>query len=679
MMFTEPMIRMFAIVSEKDAENVTETLLSLGVMEFITTGSFDSSEDSAFQPESPASSEKLQQLRDMRKRVENLLATADIIPDIPNTVSPAVLEPVSMPKEHLFLDDINGTLRNYRERQRTLQNDILKYEEMHRQVALYGSSITPDMIHAHYSYVTVQIGSVPFAKSDAFRDAVETSPAVVIPVGETEGREHLILITMKRNQEQVTQLLKQHDWIPVEFSSDLQSAKSDISTVIDKKLQTLHTEQTALQQRSKEAVTDKREKLCDLWTRLRVDELRIEIRKTFRHTARTLLFSGWLPVTRRNDIQQAVISTTNGRCHMEWFTPDETSDLHEPVSAAPVKLNNPRLLAPFQMLVTNFGIPEYGTIDPTPFVVITYLTMFGIMFADIGQGAIIALTGIIGTVTIRKNDSMRRLASLLIWCGAASVLTGFLFGSFFGFSVTRPLWFDFHGIVTGHAHPTSGVSSIFDILGITIKFGITVISCGLVFNWINLVIKKRWIRLFLDKTGIPGGWIYGGGIHCAWFMIRHDYRSAPPSLVLFFSVALPALLLFFKAPLHAKQNGEPFTLSAFFNFVMEWIVELLEVFSGYLSNTLSFMRVAGLGIAHVSLMVAFFTLADLARGTSPTAVSSFFALLLLIAGNIMVILLEGLSAGIQALRLNYYEFFTKFFTGTGKLFQPVSLRNQSHL
>jgi len=45
----------------------------------------------------------------------------------------------------------------------------------------------------------------------------------------------------------------------------------------------------------------------------------------------------------------------------------------------------------------------------------------------------------------------------------------------------------------------------------------------------------------------------------------------------------------------------------------------------------------------------------------------------------MVILLEGLSAGIQALRLNYYEFFTKFFTGTGKLFQPVSLRNQSHL
>jgi V/A-type H+/Na+-transporting ATPase subunit I len=115
-------------------------------------------------------------------------------------------------------------------------------------------------------------------------------------------------------------------------------------------------------------------------------------------------------------------------------------------------------------------------------VVITYLSMFGIMFADIGQGAIIALTGIIGTMVIKKNGAMRSLASLLIWCGGASVFTGFLFGSFFGFAVTRPLWFDFHGIVTGHAHPTSGVSSIFDILGLTIKFGIIVISCGLIFN-----------------------------------------------------------------------------------------------------------------------------------------------------------------------------------------------------
>jgi V/A-type H+-transporting ATPase subunit I len=102
---------------------------------------------------------------------------------------------------------------------------------------------------------------------------------------------------------------------------------------------------------------------------------------------------------------------------------------------------------------------------------------------------------------------------------------------------------------------------------------------------------------------------------------------------------------------------------------MEWIVELLEIFSGYLSNTLSFMRVAGLGIAHVCLIISFFTLAEMTSG--------IFSVIVLILGNILVIGLEGLSAGIQALRLNYYEFFTKFFHGTGKLYTPISL-SSSH-
>ena len=109
-------------------------------------------------------------------------------------------------------------------------------------------------------------------------------------------------------------------------------------------------------------------------------------------------------------------------------------------------------------------------------------------------------------------------------------------------------------------------------------------------------------------------------------------------------------------------------LSLVLNFLMHWLVELLEIFSGYLSNTLSFMRVAGLGIAHACLMIAFFALADMVPG--------IFGWLILIIGNIMVISLEGISAGIQALRLNYYEFFTKFFHGTGQLHTPISLNSK---
>ena len=80
------------------------------------------------------------------------------------------------------------------------------------------------------------------------------------------------------------------------------------------------------------------------------------------------------------------------------------------------------------------------------------------------------------------------------------------------------------------------------------------------------------------------------------------------------------------------------------------------------------MRVAGLGIAHVCLMISIFTLADMTSGAA--------SILILVLGNILVIALEGLSAGVQALRLNYYEFFTKFFHGTGKLYTPIALNSK---
>ncbi|MHC4118364.1 MAG: V-type ATPase 116kDa subunit family protein [Planctomycetota bacterium] len=216
------------------------------------------------------------------------------------------------------------------------------------------------------------------------------------------------------------------------------------------------------------------------------------------------------------------------------------------------------------------------------------------------------------------------------------------------------------------------VSDVFDILSITIYFGITVIFLGLVFNWINIAREKKWMELVFDKGGILGGWIYAGGIYIASFVVSHNYKEFPPGLVLFLLVGVPSLLLFIKEPYHYfkhESREEPNLAFVFINFLMEWVVELLEIFSGYLSNTLSFMRVAGLGIAHVCLMISFFTLAGMTTGIG--------SIVILILGNILVIGLEGLTAGVQALRLNYYEFFTKFFHGTGKLYTPISL-SSSH-
>ena len=480
---------------------------------------------------------------------------------------------------------------------------------------------------------------------------------------------------MKKDNEQIQKLLAKVGWSKIELPDELRSVKKDVFNELTEKLKALSDEQREVEKKIHDLVKKEEKRLVEVWSNLRVNELIFLIQDHFKSSARTVIFTGWLPSSKKERLTQKIKEACGNRCYLEWNEAGSETAIRGEV---PVRFNNPKILAPFQMLVSNFGIPEYGTIDPTPFVMPLYLSMFGLMFADVGQGFILVILGILGVFSLRNNENktgLYQLSWLIIWCGFTSVLFGALFGSYFGMRLFPPLWFDFHGIVSGHTEHESFVKDIFDILAITLYFGIFVIFLGLLFNWINFIRTRRnWMELFFDKGGILGGWIYGGGICVAFYMVAHDYKEFPSGVTMSLLVGLPALLLFIKEPYHflkheMEGSEKKFNVFTLLNFLMGWIVELLEIFSGYLSNTLSFMRVAGLGIAHVCLMISFFTLAGMTSG--------FYSVLILIFGNILVIGLEGLSAGVQALRLNYYEFFTKFFHGTGKLYTPISL-NSSH-
>ncbi|HUX21096.1 MAG TPA: V-type ATPase 116kDa subunit family protein, partial [Spirochaetia bacterium] len=170
---------------------------------------------------------------------------------------------------------------------------------------------------------------------------------------------------------------------------------------------------------------------------------------------------------------------------------------------------------------------------------------------------------------------------------------------------------------------------------------------------------------------------YAAGVWVAWFYVTHEYRELPSSSLLLVLLGLPALLLGAKPVveffIEKREHGKKFGAFTIVDILMGWIVEILELSTRYLSNTLSFMRVAGLGIAHVSLMIAFFDIARLAGGGH----MNLWSIVVLLFGNLLVIVLEGLSAGIQALRLNYYEFFSKFFSGTGRAYAPISLKSRN--
>jgi len=673
-MSTTPMTQLFALVLKKDSKRVTETILREGVMQFISETEFDAAGMKNLSTVQPGAS--LEEVSDLRKRIEGFLHAAGVVPAMPHEYDLNNRVLIDIDKENKFLDKIDGEREGVRERQKALNQEILKLEEIKRQLQIYGSHLSGVSIPSQQSMLSVRTGQLPASNVKQLDDSLKQKPVLNITLGQEDNVVHNIVISMKRDSDEIDKLLSVAGWHNLKLSRELVSGGEKLLQEIPAKIKGLTDEQKKLQTQANNLVKKEKGCLTELWVNLRVNELCYKIQANFKSSSRTVIFAGWLPISKKDKLNAGITKASQGRCYLEWHQPGTVEAIGDEI---PVQLNNPKILAPFQLLVKNFGIPKYGTIDPTLFVMPIYLVMFGLMFCDFGQGLVLVLLGLGGASAFKKKEdkeSFHQLSWLVIWCGMSAMLFGLLFGSYFGFRLFNPLWFDFHGIVSGHNQnaPDSVIHSIYDILRITVYFGISVIFLGLTFNWINVFREGKWMELFFDKGGIMGGWIYGGGIYISYYLVSHEYKEFPDGGIIFMLVGLPAILLFIGQPYHYFKQSKAGTgynnnfLLLLSNFLMQWVVELLEIFSGYLSNTLSFMRVAGLGIAHVCLMMSFFTLAAMTSGV--------YAVLILIAGNVMVIALEGLTAGIQALRLTYYEFFTKFFHGTGKLHTPISLNSK---
>jgi V/A-type H+-transporting ATPase subunit I len=165
------------------------------------------------------------------------------------------------------------------------------------------------------------------------------------------------------------------------------------------------------------------------------------------------------------------------------------------------------------------------------------------------------------------------------------------------------------------------------------------------------------MKAIFDKAGLIAGVSY-------WLAIavvsKYLAAKAPVSPIYVSIIALGLLLLFLKPVIEFifRRKKENLLMS-----LMESTIEVFEIFMGYLSNTVSFMRIAAYSITHASLFLAIFELSRALKGAG---------FIIIILGNIMIILLEGLVASIQSIRLNYYEFFSKFFIAGKQTFKPLT-------
>lgn len=333
-----------------------------------------------------------------------------------------------------------------------------------------------------------------------------------------------------------------------------------------------------------------------------------------------LLVTGWVSQRRMEELQTLLDATGS-----PYLFRAEAADGHGP---APVVLENPRWAKPFEFFVRGFGTLAHDEVDPSPILALVTPLMFGYMFGDVGQGTVL-LT--IGFLLGRRYP----LLKLLVPGGAMAVVFGLLFGSFFCTEhLVTPLW-------------RNPLADPLTVLVVPLALGAVLLAISLVFDGIGERWARRGERWWRRDLPLLLAFVATG----CWFV-------APAAGLTVAAAGLACATI--AAGVYARPGGWRAVLIA---PLLAW-AQLLEAAIQAVINTLSFARVGAFALAHAGLASAVISLAALAD--SPVA-----RVLILVAGNILIVALEGLIVSIQTTRLILFEFFRRFVRAEGRAFQPL--------
>ncbi len=640
------MTRLRLVILEQDERAVLRHLGRAGVVQLTRTLA---GPDTA--PLAPRTrSGELARLERVASRLENLRRSLEF-PPAKTDLKPAEMSLEQAENNIRSLEEQAGELL---QRRQQLQQRLAEMATIGEQISDLGGFDLPLDQPSDSSFLHFVTGSLP-AKDFVKLETVGN--VALLPLAERNGRQILIALTNRQNRPELDRALQQAGFQPEKLPVVAGATTAALSEQNQREQEQATVELEELNAKLQTLV----EKFSPAWMQIQAvastERHLLEAEQNFPRTESSILVTGWVPSADVLKLAQRVQEITNGHCIIE-ATPAEKLDDEE----IPVLLRHPRLLRPFALLVTAYGLPQYRELEPTLFVAVSYLLMFGMMFGDVGHGFVFALGGLILLLTNRRA-ALRDVGLLLPFAGGSSMIFGALYGSCFGLEQFKKyaLWHD----------PLAGDPMSLMMAGI--KIGIVMISLGLVLNIINRFRHGDFTGALLDKFGAAGAVFYwlALALFVKYAAIRAHGLFTPVILLL----AALAVAWMLKEPIqiwrgrHASNAAEPGGAST---VVMESFVSVFEGLLSYFANTISFVRLAAYAMSHAALLLSACMIAADVKHFSTGG--TFLSVLVIILGNAVAIVLEGIVASVQALRLEYYEFFGKFFSGGGQPFQPFRLQ-----
>ncbi|GHU81040.1 hypothetical protein FACS189468_2600 [Spirochaetia bacterium] len=582
--------------------------------------------------------------------------------------------------EERLTDTITAGILSLSARANTQIQEKRKLEETLNEARAFSNLNAPFADLDQLSYLTLRVGRLDPKIQNQIRENL-ADRAVIIPL-DSGGR--VLAAASRKGRFALDSELKKSAFVPIVIPEGYKGVPADLLLGLESRLAGVSGELEHIETDKETLRNEYGPSLQKLTASFLMASAVEELKGKLRGTKNVYVLSGWVPADSVADLVAELGRYTEGRVAIRAFNPEEIEDVREGREKVPVSLEHGAFVKGFEPVIFSYGAPLYGTIDPTPFVAFFFTILFGIMFGDLGQGLVLLL---LGFLTARKGlkalGGFRHFSAPLKAVGVSSMFMGLLNGEFFTndeilTGPTRAVTGFFMGLVgiAGeaperilHLMPEKGsITKLFYFFGFTIAVGVVLNSIGLIVNIINQYSLKKYEKAFFSKNGLAGGLFF-------WYAIFIALRIIAGGQFAWFDMAgllLPAGGIFFGPGIWRLISGErPILEHGLLVFIMEGFVEILESVSTYISNTVSFLRVGAFALSHAVLSFIVFSLSEMVSGTSAGPI---FSMIILLFGNTVIILLEGMIVAIQVVRLQYYEFFSKFFTETGVVFAPFRFR-----
>ncbi len=367
-------------------------------------------------------------------------------------------------------------------------------------------------------------------------------------------------------------------------------------------------------------------KLSALMEMLEIEMTKAKVSETFKKTDRTVIIEGWVPKKSIDKLEHAIASVCNGRYYIEHMVTDEL---------APTLMNRPKILQPFDYMVNFISVPRSDEIDPAIPFMISFPIFYGFMISDVGYGIlsfffawyIIGITDPEGLVS--NTAKIWRLSAI------SAIVFGFLSNQYFGLALNQ-YFTSFAGFDWFKTIPT--------LLVVSIVFGLIQVVAGLIIGFLNKYKHHRKLafgRLASAVLVVSGTIAIAGGLF-------HAFSS---STLIFASAGVAIAMLIATMVLSGQEAGEVTNL---------------------ISHPLSYARLMGFGLA--SVVLAF--LID--KAFTPTLASGIpwfiLSIVLFIVLHFLNMIVSMFEGAVQGARLNFIEFFTKFYEGGGIKFKPFAAK-----